>query len=168
VHDPSLARSLTAIVHQVEPDLAIRVRSMDEATAFALIPLRVAVAVLGFAGFAGLALAVLGVAGVVAFVVARRNREIGIRMALGANRHRVERLIVLQGLTPVVVGLVIGAAAALAAGRLIRGLLVDVSPTDPVTWLAVPLLLLLTAAAAAALPARRAARVDPLVVLREE
>jgi predicted permease len=120
-----------------------------------------------FAGLA-LALAAIGVYGVMSFAVAQRARDIGIRMALGAQRGAVVGMIVKQGMTQVVVGLAAGFALAFAISRLAGGLLVGTSPTDPVAFLATPLILALVALASIYGPARRATRVDPTLALRGE
>ena len=113
-------------------------------------------------------LAAIGIYGVVAYGVAERRREIGIRMALGARAGEVLGMVVRQGLRPVLVGTALGLPGALAAGRLLRSMLVGIGPTDPVTFLGVPLLVGLVAVLASALPARRAARMDPVSALRAE
>jgi ABC-type antimicrobial peptide transport system permease subunit len=141
---------------------------MTRATAFALIPLQVAGSVLAFSGLVGLWLASIGVFGLVAYAAAQRTREIGIRIALGAGRAAVTRLVVLRGLRPVLVGLTLGILAALGAGRLLRGLLVGIGPSDPITLLGVAALLLASGVAAVAIPVRRAVTVDPARVLRDE
>ncbi len=115
-----------------------------------------------------LLLAVIGVYGVMAYSVSQRTRELGIRMALGASRGQVLRLIVLQGLRVSVVGLVFGLAASFAVTRLIATLLYGVSATDAVTFITVPLVLAASALGASYLPARRATRIDPNVALRYE
>ncbi|HKG92852.1 MAG TPA: ABC transporter permease [Gemmatimonadaceae bacterium] len=122
------------------------------------------------AAFALLAvsLAAVGVYGVIAYAVAQRTRELGVRMALGAGRPQVVRLVVGEGLGLAAWGVAVGLAAALAATRTLRGLLYATSPTDPATFAAVSLLVLAVAVIAAYLPARRAARVDPMVALRSE
>ena len=120
-----------------------------------------------FAGV-GLFLAAIGLYGVLAYSVARRTREIGIRMALGAQRADVMRLILSQGLVLVAVGGVIGITVALVTGRVLRAYLVGVSQTDPVTFIAVALLLAAVAMLACRFPARRAGRIDPMEALRYE
>ena len=120
-----------------------------------------------FAGV-GLFLAALGLYGVLAYNVARRTREIGIRMALGAQMAEVMRLILGQGLALVAVGGVIGITVALASGRVLRAYLFGVSSTDPATFIAVALVLATVALFACWLPARRAARVNPMEALRYE
>jgi ABC-type antimicrobial peptide transport system permease subunit len=125
------------------------------------------VLVTAFGGVA-LALAAVGLYGVVSYVARQREREIGVRMALGAAPGRVLGLMLRQGMTPVAAGLAVGLAGALAATRALQALLFEVSATDPLTFAAVPALLALVALAASYLPARRASRVDPLVALRAE
>jgi putative ABC transport system permease protein len=120
-----------------------------------------------FAGV-GLLLAAIGLYGVLAYSVAWRTREIGIRMALGAQMADVMRFILGQGLVLVVVGGVIGIPVALATGRLLRAWLFGVRSTDPVTFIAVALLLAAVALFACWLPARRATRVNPIEALRYE
>jgi len=120
-----------------------------------------------FAGV-GLLLAGIGLYGVLAYSVARRTREIGIRKALGAQIADVMRLILGQGLVLVAVGAVIGIITALATGRVLRAYLFGVSSTDPVTFLAVALLLAAVALFACWLPARRASKVNPMEALRYE
>ncbi len=123
--------------------------------------------VLVFAASA-LALAGLGTYGVVSYSVSRRRTEMGIRMALGADAAAVRRLVLRQGMMPVVMGLAMGIAAALAVGRFLRSLLFQLSPRDPLTIVLVSLVLFGVAAAACLIPARRATRVDPVVALRFE
>ncbi|HKG92762.1 MAG TPA: ABC transporter permease, partial [Gemmatimonadaceae bacterium] len=163
-----VTREVIAQMRAAEPDLAVEEQPMGQAIAFSLIPLRVAGGVLGFAGAVGLLLASLGVFGLVAYAVSLRTREIGIRMALGAGRGAVARLVAVQGLRPVAAGLALGLAAALGAAQLLRGLLVGVAPSDPATLAAAAAVLLGSAAAAVVVPLRRAVRVEPARVLREE
>ncbi|MGC1617123.1 MAG: FtsX-like permease family protein, partial [Candidatus Acidiferrum sp.] len=120
-----------------------------------------------FAGI-GFALALVGVYGVVSYSVVRRVQEIGIRMALGASPRDVLRMVIGQGLLPVVLGVVLGAAAAFALGRVIASQLYGVKPSDPATFLGATALVLIVSCAACYIPARRAMRVDPLVGLRYE
>jgi putative ABC transport system permease protein len=122
---------------------------------------------LSFAGLAVL-LAIVGIYGVVAFDVAQRTREIGLRVALGAQRASVVGLIVRQGSIPVVIGVVVGLAGAFAVGRAMRELLFNVQPADPVTFVAMPVLLAAVALLACIVPARRALAVDPANALRAE
>ena len=168
--DPlELVPAVRGAVQSVDRDLPIyRVRTLEEQLGFALSKARFgSVLLLAFAAVA-LALAALGVYGVLAQSVAARRREIGLRMALGAASREVERLVLRQGMTMALAGALAGMALALGLTGLLRGLLFEVAPRDPVTFAAVPLALLAVAAVACLVPARRAARVDPTVVLRQE
>jgi len=153
----------------VDPDLPLSgIRSASQVLAESIAPRRFLVLLLG--SFAGLAVVVaaVGVYGVMAYVVGQRTREIGVRLALGARPQEVLRQVVRDGLVVVGAGLVVGALGAFMLSRLIRGLLFDVSPTDPVTYAAVLLALVSVAAVACYVPARRAARIDPTEALRHE
>ena len=119
----------------------------------------------GFA-LAALVLAAVGIYGVVAYGVVQRTRELGIRMALGAGGGSLLRMVIRQGMAPVLGGIALGFAAALAGGRVLRGLLYGVGANDPVTFVAVTFFLVAVALAAIYLPARRAARSDPMAALR--
>ena len=122
------------------------------------------------ATFAAIAvvLAAIGLYGVIAYTVAQRTREIGIRTALGARPREVARLVLGQSMRTVALGLVVGVGGALAVSRLLSTLLYGVGATDPLTFVGVTLLLAAVAALASYVPARRAARVDPMVALRYE
>jgi putative ABC transport system permease protein len=113
-------------------------------------------------------LAAVGIYGVVAYVVGQRTREIGVRIALGARQSEVVTLMLWQGLRPAAVGVVLGLAAAFAAGRVIRGLLYEIQPQDPFTFASVTVLLLVVVAIACAIPASRASRIPPADALRGE
>jgi ABC-type antimicrobial peptide transport system permease subunit len=120
-----------------------------------------------FAGIA-LVLAVAGIYGTVAYAVAQRTQEIGIRVALGATTGEVLRLVLYDALKPVAAGLVLGIAAALALTRTLASLVYGISATDAVTFVTLPLLLAVVAIFASWLPAMRAARVDPITALRAD
>jgi putative ABC transport system permease protein len=113
-------------------------------------------------------LATIGLYGVVAYSVARRTREVGIRVALGADRSRVVGMVVREGMTMVSIGVVVGLGLSVVAMRPLAGLLNGVSVVDPVTFVGVAVLLTVVALAASYVPARRASRVDPMVALRYE
>jgi ABC-type antimicrobial peptide transport system permease subunit len=119
-------------------------------------------------GLVGLLLAVIGLYGVVAYAVSRRTREIGIRMAIGAGPLDVLRMVLRQGLTFTAIGIALGLGIALAASNFLQGLAVGVSPRDPSILIGVPAILAAVMLAACWLPARKASRVDPIRVLRQD
>jgi predicted permease len=165
----SLATTIEGIVRDADPSVPIvRLRDMDGVFEESIRRPRLLAQLLG--GFAGLALllAAIGTYGVLSYMVAERRREIGIRMALGANQRSVLAQIMKQGLTLTAVGLVTGLAGAFALNRLIASLLFGVQPTDLSTMLGVVATITLVAAIACCLPAWRASRVDPIVVLRDD
>jgi putative ABC transport system permease protein len=143
-------------------------RLMEEIVASSLTRDRFSVFVLGAFACLALILAAVGLYGVVAYVVTQRTNEIGIRIALGAEPHGIQRLVVVQSLRMVVIGLGLGLAGAVVATGILRSLLYEVKPRDPMTFAGVSLLLVVVALAAAFIPARRAARVDPVLALRAE
>ncbi len=162
-----IAGPLRRIVHELDPDVpVVGLATMDELLSRSLTFSRTVTTVLGF--FAGVAmlLAALGLYGVLAFFVAQRSREIGVRIALGAGTRSVLKLVLGRGMALVVVGLVTGTAGAFAATRVLRTMLFRISPTDPMTFVGVSLALLLVTLAACVVPAWRAIRVDPVVALR--
>jgi putative ABC transport system permease protein len=165
----SLVPALRRSVASVDPTLPIYdVLTLDDRISLALSRPRFNAALVG--GFAGAALlvAALGVYGMLSYSVSSRLREMGVRLALGAAPSRIVRLILAEGLWLGIAGIAIGLVAAVAVGRLLRSLIVDVSPVDPRNLTIVAALMLAVACLAAFLPARRAAAVDPIVVLRQE
>ena len=129
---------------------------------------QIAAGVAGLLSLLAACLAAIGVYGVVAYVVSRRRREVGVRMALGADARDVQWLILRQTLRPVAIGMCIGVVVAAATGRLLQSVLFGVSPYDPVAFISAPVLMLVIAAAAAFVPIRRAMRINPMSVLRAE
>jgi putative ABC transport system permease protein len=121
-----------------------------------------------FFAIAALLLTMIGIYGVVAFIVKRRSREIGVRIALGAQRQGVYWLVIKQGMKPVVFGSILGLAGSLASSRLVASQLYEISPSDPLTVTSIVVLLVTFALLACWLPARRAARLDPMLALKTE
>jgi putative ABC transport system permease protein len=168
--DPlNLAASIRRELQTLDKDLPLdKIAAMREVVNASMASRRFYMQLL--ASFAGLAfiLASTGIYGVVSYAVAQRTREIGIRMALGAKRTDVLRLVVGEGLKLTIVGVMLGLGGAFASTRVLRNLLFEVKTTDPVTFIVLSLLLAAVALLASYIPARRATRLDPLVVLREE
>ena len=152
----------------MDRNLVVHVKPLSDNLAILQTLSQIAASVAGMLSLLAAGLAAIGVYGVVAYVVSRRRREVGVRMALGADARDVQRLILRQTLRPIAVGLCIGVAVAAAAARLLHSALFGVSPYDPVAFIGAPLLMLAIAAAAALLPTRRAMRINPMSVLRSE
>jgi putative ABC transport system permease protein len=165
----SAVQSIRAAIHQIDPSQAIgNVKTMDEQLADSLAPQRAPLWLLGsFSGIA-LFLAAIGIYGVLSFFVVQRRQEIGVRMALGAPRTSVLSLVLSQGARLIAIGVAIGMVVAFIAARALSSLLFGVKPTDVPTFLGVSVLLAMLGLLACAVPAVRATRVDPLVVLRNE
>jgi predicted permease len=158
-----------AAVQSLDPDLALlNPATIHDVIGQALWAPRFAAALFGAFGLLGMALAVVGVYGVIAYMVLQRTSEIGIRMAMGADAGSVMRMVMGHSMRLAAVGIGLGILVALALTRLVAGLLFDVSPADPATFLAVGALLAATALLAGAIPAWRAARIDPVSALRQE
>ena len=160
--------SARAAVRALDPALPVfDTRTLDDRLGQSLGRRRVATWLIGVFASLALALAVIGVYGVMAYDVSQRAREIGIRMALGADRHAVLGLVLRGGLKMAVLGVVGGAIIAFGLARLAGGLLFGVSPYDPLTYVGLATVLLGLAVAAAYVPARRATALDPIASLRE-
>jgi putative ABC transport system permease protein len=168
--DPrALSDDLSRVVRAADADLpTFAVRTMDDVQAAATASRRFSMQLLGAFAVLALGLAAIGIYGVMAYLVSHRTREIGIRMALGARPSAVLRMVVSHALGLAAGGVAVGLLAALMLARLLGGLLFRVSPTDPPTFAAIASMLVATAVVAAATPARRAAKVDPMVALRGE
>jgi putative ABC transport system permease protein len=168
--DPqALAGALRRTVGTLDPDIPVAdVQTMTAAVDAATARPRFLVVLLGAFAGAAVLLAAVGLYGVTSYAVSRRAQEIGVRIALGASRRDVVRLVVREGAGYAVAGTAAGAVAALALARGMRGLLFGVGAADPLTFVAVPLVLGAVVLAASWLPTRRAARVDPVVALRAE
>jgi len=165
----SVAPAITGAIREIDSEVPLlNIRTMDDSVSASLSQARFTMLLLG--AFAGLALllAVMGIYSVMNYSVSRRTNEIGIRVALGASRGNVLRLIVRQALLLALLGSVIGIIGALALSRLMASQLYGVRPTDPMTFVTVAALLMIVSLAASYIPARRAMRVDPMTALRYE
>ena len=159
-------RSIAADIDPAVPVLAAG--GLEEALRIFLFPQLVAAWITGIVGAIGLLLGAVGIYGVTSYATSRRAHEIGVRMALGASVADVHRMIVRQGMTAPLFGMVAGLLLAAAVTRLLSAFLFDVSPLDPLTFVSVSLLLGAVAVLATLLPARLAARVDPVVTLKAD
>ena len=160
---------MRALIRQINPNLPVsQALPLQEITALSLIPQRITAAVAGSLGIVGLLLAALGIYGVTSYSVARRLRELGIRVALGADGGSVLRLILRQGLVLTLAGVAIGLVVGALVFQVVRSLLLGVAAIDPITFLGGAALFLAVALAASYFPARRATKVDPMVALRAE
>lgn len=158
-----------ALVRSMNPNLPVsEALPLSEITALGTIPQRIAGAISGTLGIVGLLLAAMGIYGVTSYAVARRTREIGIRIALGAENRRVIRLMLRQGVMLASVGIVLGAALSAVAAQLLGSLLLGVPSLDPLTFASAAILFCVVSLLATYLPARRALAVDPMVALRHE
>ncbi|HKV47370.1 MAG TPA: ABC transporter permease [Candidatus Acidoferrales bacterium] len=168
--DPrSVVGSLRAAFRSEDPQLPIEtISTMDQLVDVSLAQRRFQLTLMGAFAFSALLVAALGIYGIISYSVARRRNEIGIRLALGAQRHQVLGLILRQGMAPVIAGLTAGVMIALFVGRIIRGLLFGVEPADPLTILGAAVVLLGVGALACLIPARRAASTDVIMSLRVE
>jgi predicted permease len=165
----TVASTVRAAVAEIDPTIpAAALATMEEVIAQSTERRRFTTSLLALFAGLGLLLSALGLYGLLASTVAERRRELGLRMALGADRRRLLAEVVGRGLRTVLLGIAVGVPLVLAAGRVVTSLLYRTSPLDPSTLVAAPLLLVAVGAAACALPAWRAARVDPATVLREE
>jgi putative ABC transport system permease protein len=168
--DPlAAAATVRREIARLDPDQPISdVRTMDERIGRSLESRRFSTILLALFSALALALAAIGIYGIIAYAVTQRTHEIGVRLALGAQRRDVLRMIVGQGMAMTAAGTAVGMVSALLAARLMSSLLFGVSAADPVTFTAIPILLAAVAFVACYVPARRATRVDPLVALRTE
>jgi putative ABC transport system permease protein len=165
----ALAPAARRTVRDLDPLIAITgIRSMTELVNRSVAQPRFTMLLLGIFGAVALTLAAIGIYGIMSYAVRRRTREIGIRMALGAQPRDVLRLVVRQGMRLAFLGLAVGVAGAFVATRLMSGLLYGVSATDPLTFVATALVLTSVAFVATWVPARRAVVTDPTSALRSE
>lgn len=168
VEPGSLVPVMRETVRAMDSQLPLKFRTLDQVFSSSLDQRRFSLVIFGVFGVAALLLAAMGIYGVTAYVVTQRTREIGIRMALGARMSDVLKMVLRYAMTLVVIGTLVGLGGAYAVTRVMSNLLFEVTPTDLVTFIAVPLILLLVALFACLIPARRATKVDPLITLRYE
>ena len=170
VRDASLlTQAARAEVKAFDPAQIIwRVQTLEQLLGTSVAPRRFNMLLLAIFASVALILAAIGLYGVMSYSVSWQTHEIGIRMALGANRADVLRLVVQQGMKITVLGLALGLVGAFFVSRVLIGMLYGISPTDPLTFTGVSIVLLVVALVACLLPARRATRVDPIVALRAE
>lgn len=168
--DPaSMLSTVRRQVSQLDPTLPIfGINTMKEMRDRNVAPDRLNLGLLGAFAVLALVLAVIGLYGLLAFTVTQRQREIGVRLALGAQRHQVLNLIVGQGCRLIGIGIALGLLGSLALTRVLSALLFEITPTDPATFLAVTIILFAVAVLACYVPARRAAGIDPITALRHE
>lgn len=165
----ALARSATEALQQADPDLFVaNANSMQDHLGYTFFLPRMGATLIGAVALLALILSAIGLWGLVSYGVARRTREMGIRISLGAGVASVIGLVVRRGLVLAAVGAVLGLGASLIVGRLLEPWLIGVQPVDPLTLIGVPALLMVVVALAALLPARRAGRVDPVQALRSD
>jgi predicted permease len=155
-------------IARLDPTVPVTTETLNEQISKLTDRPRFETALLGFFAICGLLLAVIGLYGVIAFIATQRTQEIGVRMALGATRSDILRLISSEGMRLIVLGGLVGLGAALLTAKLVKSLLFNVGPRDPLPYAAVALVLVLAALAATLIPARRAASVDPMQALRTE
>ena len=165
----ALTGSLRAAVHSANPLVPIsRIATVDDVVSNSIVEPRLYATLLGAFALLALVLASVGLYGLIAYSVSQRRHEFGVRVALGAAQSTIMRLVVGEGLYLAAAGVGIGLVVAVAATRLLVGLVVGVEPKDPVTFAAVTFVLVAAAMLASYIPARRAARIDPIVALRDE
>jgi ABC-type antimicrobial peptide transport system permease subunit len=165
----SLAAPIRAIVHDLDHEIPVfSVQTMEERISASVGPQRFYATLIGVFAAVALLLAAVGLYGVIAYAVSQRTHELGIRVALGATSQRISTMVIREGLALTAIGVAVGIVAALAAGSVVASLLFGVTPRDPTTLGGVVVVLAAVAMLASWLPARRAARVDPLVAMRGE
>ena len=167
--DRSSIPDVRTLLRSMNPNLPItQAMRLTDVTAFGLIPQRIAASVAGTLGIVGLLLCAVGIYGVTSYAVAQRTREIGIRMALGANQRSVIRLVIRQGFALTAIGAALGLAIAGVGAKFLESLLFGLRGQDPITFVSACVLFALITLVASYIPARRATRVDPMIALRTE
>jgi ABC-type antimicrobial peptide transport system permease subunit len=165
----SLLPAIRSEVRALDPNIALRsIETVAEAVSREVAPTRFYMLLVSIFAALALILAAIGLYGVLAYLVSRRSREIGLRVALGARQQEIVRMVVSEGLRPVLLGAFAGLAVSFWGARVLEAVLYDVTSRDPWTFAMVPVILLLTALVAMLIPARRASRVDPVEALSAE
>jgi ABC-type antimicrobial peptide transport system permease subunit len=152
----------------IDPTVPVKIETLDQTVSKLADRPRFETALLGFFALCGLLMAVIGLYGVISFLATQRTQEIGVRMALGATRGNILRLIASEGVRLILLGGVVGLGASLAAARLVKSLLYNVGPRDPATYVLVTVMLAAVALVATLIPARTAMKVEPVEALRYE
>jgi ABC-type antimicrobial peptide transport system permease subunit len=164
-----IANQVVSIIHQIDPQQPVTdVRTVDDLRSAQLGTPRVTATLLGLFAAVALFITIVGVSGTLALAVGRRTKEIGIRIALGASKAEILRNVLLPGMIPVIAGIAAGAVAASICTRLLANMLFGIKPDDPLTLIAIAILLGCMALIGCAIPARRAVRIDPMKALRTE
>src|SRR5260370_19449376 len=168
--DPlNYAKQLQQAVYSVDPEQPVNeMKTLDQLRGDTLAAARLTSLLLGLFAVLALAIAATGLSGVTALLVSQRTREIGIRLALGAQRSQVLRMVMMQGMRVILIGLALGLGGALMGTRVMKALLFGTAGTDPLTFAGVALVLLAVALLASYIPARRVTRVEPMIALRAE
>jgi putative ABC transport system permease protein len=168
--DPlSLVSTIRSELRAIDPTVAIEnIRTMDQIRADSIATQTFALRLLAGFSLTGSVLALVGIYGVLSLSVGSRQREIAIRMAIGAQQRNIVGLVLSEGLALLALGLLVGSGIAVILGRALRAFLFGVEPTDPITFVAVPVAFTVVALLACCLPARRAAKIEPMTALRSE
>jgi putative ABC transport system permease protein len=164
----SIAAAVRAQVLELDPDQPVEILSMSEVIGATVEPKQFSTSLTAIFALIATLLAAAGIYSVIAYTVSLRTREIGLRMAMGAKQSDVMKMVLKKGLRVTLAGVAIGLLASIGLTRLVRSQLYQVSPTDPVVYVAVSLLLVVVSLLACYVPARRASRVDPMTALRHE
>jgi putative ABC transport system permease protein len=164
-----LAPAITRVVQSVDKDAPItHIETVDQIIANSVAEPKFQAALVGSFGALGLLLAIIGIYGVISYSVVQQTHEIGVRMALGAQRRDILHMILREGMLLAITGIAIGIGGALGLTRVLRSMLFEIEPTDPATFVGVAIFLTIAALAACYIPARRAMKVDPMAALRHE
>jgi putative ABC transport system permease protein len=164
-----MTRELTSMVHQIDAQQPVaKVRTLEQVRHESLSSPRLTTILLSLFAVLALVITAFGISGVVALSVSQRTHELGVRMALGATPGNLLRMVLRQGLAPILIGVFLGIAGAVALSRVLSGLLYGVEPLDPFTYVVAAALSMVIAAVACVWPARRVTQIQPMIALRNE